>query len=62
MTVSTHVPTARADTTPDVRVQFADPLDTDEVTEPLPDPPRTERMIPVYRSPFVVDTDNADWL
>ncbi len=47
VTVRVHVPTARAETTPAVREQFADPLETEEVTEPLPDPPRIERMIPV---------------
>ena len=56
-----HVPTARAVTTPEVSEQFAVPVDTDEVTAPVPDPPRTDRMMPVYRSPLVVATDKADW-
>lgn len=59
VTVSVHVPTTRADTTPAVREQFAVPLDTDEVTEPVPDPPRIDKMMPVYKSPFVVATDRA---
>jgi hypothetical protein len=47
VTVSAHVPTARADTTPAVNEQLADPLDTDEVTVPEPEPPIIERMMPV---------------
>ena len=41
------MPTARADTTPEVIVQFAVPVDTVDVTEPEPEPPITDRMIPV---------------
>ena len=41
------MPTARADTTPEVIEQFAVPLDTVDVTEPEPDPPITPKMIPV---------------
>lgn len=62
VTVSVHVPTARADTTPEVREQFAVPLDTDDVVEPVPEPPEIDKMIPVKRSPFVVETDKAAWL
>jgi hypothetical protein len=47
VTVSTHVPTARAETTPDVSEQFAEPVVTDIDTEPVPDPPVTDTMIPV---------------
>jgi hypothetical protein len=45
--LSVHVPTARADTTPDVIEQLAVPLDTVDVTEPEPEPPMTDKMIPV---------------
>lgn len=47
VTVNVQLPTARADTTPDVNEQFAVPLDTDDDTVPDPDPPRTDTMTPV---------------
>lgn len=47
VTVNVQLPTARADTTPDVNEQFAVPFDTVDDTEPEPEPPRTDTMIPV---------------
>ena len=59
VTVSAHVPTARAVTTPEVIAQLADPMVTDKVTDPVPEPPVTDTMMPVYRSPLVVATESA---
>ena len=47
VTVRVHVPTARADTTPDVIEQLAVPLDTVDEIEPVPEPPMTATMMPV---------------
>jgi hypothetical protein len=55
-----HVPTLRADTTLDVSEQFAVPLETELVTVPVPEPPRTDTMMPVYKSPLVVAIERAD--
>lgn len=54
-----HVPKARAVTSPDVSVQFADPCVTEVETFPVPPPPLIATMIPVTKSPVVVATDNA---
>ena len=45
--MSVHVPTARADTTPDVMEQFAVPFDTVDDIEPEPEPPEIDKIIPV---------------
>ena len=59
---STHVPLARAATTPPANVQFAVPVVTDVERAPVPAPPVTETMIPVTKSPLVVAVESAGWL
>ena len=59
---STHVPLARAATTPPAKVQFAVPAVTEVDNAPVPAPPVTETMIPVTKSPLVVAVDRAGWL
>ena len=61
VTVREHVPVSFAVTTPEVNVHFAVPVVTVEVVAPVPDPPVTAIMIPVYRSPVIVDTSRAAW-
>ena len=56
VTVRTHVPADLAVTTPEVNEQLAVPVVTDEVVAPDPEPPVVATMIPVTRSPVVVDT------
>ena len=59
---STHVPFARAATTPPANVQFAVPVVTEVESAPVPAPPVTDTMIPVTKSPVVVEIESAGWL
>ena len=56
VTVSEHVPADFAVTTPEVNEQLAVPVVTDDVVAPDPEPPVVATMIPVTKSPVVVDT------
>ena len=58
-TESRHAPIVLAVTTPVVRVQFAEPVVTESVVVPVPEPPEGATIIPVYRSPTVLLTDNS---
>ena len=60
--VNTHVPFARAATTPPANVQFAVPVVTEVDNAPVPAPPVTETMIPVTKSPVVVEIESTGWL
>ena len=49
--VSVQVPVKRAFTTPDVIEQPAEPEATEYDTEPVPEPPDTDNVMPESRSP-----------
>jgi hypothetical protein len=49
--VSEHVPALRALATPDVIEQLADPDVTEYETAPVPEPPDTDNVMPVSKSP-----------
>lgn len=49
--VNVQLPTKRALTTPDVIEQLAEPDVTEYETEPLPEPPDTDKVMPESRSP-----------
>ena len=59
VTVKEHVPADLAVTTPDVKEQLAVPVVTVEVTVPDPEPPVVATIIPVIKSPVVIDTERA---
>jgi hypothetical protein len=59
VTVRAQVPADLAVTTPDVSVQLAVPVVTDEVTAPDPEPPVVATIIPVIKSPDVIDTERG---
>ena len=59
VTVKEQVPALRAVTTPEVSVQLAVPVVTVEVTAPDPEPPVVATIIPVIKSPDVIDTERA---
>ena len=46
-----QLPAKRAFTTPDVIEQLADPDVTEYDTAPVPEPPDTDKVMPVSRSP-----------
>ena len=46
-----QLPAKRAFTTPDVIEQLAEPDVTEYETEPVPEPPDTDNVMPVSRSP-----------
>ena len=56
VTVRAHVPDDLAVTTPEVNEQLAVPVVTVEVVAPDPEPPVVATIIPVTKSPVVVDT------
>ena len=56
VTVREQVPDDFAVTTPEVKEQLAVPVVTVEVVAPDPEPPVVATMIPVTKSPVVVDT------
>ena len=60
--VSEHVPAFRALATPDVIEQLAEPDVTVKVTDPIPDPPDVDNVIPVLRSPETSVIDSALWV
>jgi hypothetical protein len=58
--VNEQVPAVFAVTTPEVIVQVAVPVVTTDVVAPVPEPPVVATMMPVTKSPEVVDTARAD--
>ena len=56
--VNKQLPTSRALTTPEATEQFAVPEVTLYDTAPVPEPPDTDNVIPVSRSPATSRTDN----
>jgi hypothetical protein len=59
VTVRAHVPADLAVTTPEVCVQLAVPVVTVEVIAPDPEPPVVATIIPVIKSPDVMDTERG---
>ena len=59
VTVRTHVPADFTVTTPEVNEQLAVPVVTDDVVAPDPEPPVVATIIPVIRSPVVIETERA---
>jgi hypothetical protein len=59
VTVKEQVPADLAVTTPEVIVQLAVPVVTVDVVAPDPEPPVVATMIPVIKSPDVMDTARA---
>ena len=56
------MPALRALTTPDVIEQLADPDVTVYVTDPVPEPPDVDNVIPVLRSPETSFIERAFWV
>jgi hypothetical protein len=59
VTVRAHVPADLAVTTPEIKEQLAVPVVTVDVVAPDPEPPVVETIIPVIKSPVVIDTARA---
>jgi hypothetical protein len=59
VTVKEQVPADLAVTTPDVKEQLAVPVVTVDVVAPDPEPPVVATIIPVIKSPDVMDTERA---
>jgi hypothetical protein len=61
VTVRAHVPDDLAVTTPEVNEQLAVPVVTVDVTTPDPEPPVVATIIPVTKSPVVIETERGVW-
>ena len=53
------MPADFAVTTPEVNEQLAEPVVTDDVVAPDPEPPVVATIIPVTKSPVVIETERG---